>query len=327
MALRDPGMERFKELFRLHQGERRGMLVLIGVTALLLGWAVYEQWWGQPVQVDAGRYRERVDTWLATRADSSAPEGLVVELFDFDPNTIERADWLRLGLTERQVDGIERYREKGGRFRSKQDLGRMYSLRKEQVERLLPHVLLPDSMPARDRYVRRDKLYPTRGARTGWETGTGRSAADGDRYEREPRPERTARRAVELNTADSVLLVSLPGIGPSFARGILKYRDKLGGYRSMDQLAEVYVLKDKPDALARLGELLVIDTLMVRRLPINTCTAEQLAAHPYAGWKVARPLVAYRKQHGPFRQLADIRGCVAVDDAVFRKLAPYLTVE
>jgi competence protein ComEA len=325
-AMRDPGTERFKELFRLHQGERRGMLVLIGITTLIFGWAVYEQWWGRSAPLDVGPYRERVDTWLAARADSGAPEQ-PVELFDFDPNVIERADWLRLGLTDRQVDGIERYREKGGRFRSKQDLARMYSLHVEQVEMLMPHVLLPDSLPARDRYARRHRSDRPRDAHTGWVPDAARSTSDQDRPVRGGRPDRPTHRAVEVNTADSLLLVQLPGIGPSFARGILKYREKLGGYRSLDQFAEVYVLMDKPDALARLAELLVIDTLMVRRLPINTCTVEQLAAHPYAGWKVAKPLIAYRQHHGPFKQLSDIRACVAVDEAVFRKLAPYLTVE
>jgi DNA uptake protein ComE-like DNA-binding protein len=87
------------------------------------------------------------------------------------------------------------------------------------------------------------------------------------------------------------------------------------------------VLRDKPDALVRLNELLVLDTLMVVRIPINTCEVEQLAAHPYAGWKVAKALMAYRAQHGPFRTVADIRGCALIDEAVFRKLAPYLRVE
>ncbi len=327
MALRDPGKERFEELFRMHQGERRGMLVLIGLTALLFCWAVYEQWWRQPPFVDDGRYREQVTAWLATRADSSATVQPPTELFAFDPNTIERADWLRLGLTERQVDGIERYREKGGRFRSKKDLARMYSLRPEQVTQLTPYVQLPDSAPARDRYegkAHQDRAFRERPR---WEDRAGASGTAQDAGPQPRRWERAEHRAVEVNAADSASLVALPGIGPSFARGILKYRDKLGGYRSLDQLAEVYVLKDKPDALARLGELLVIDTLMVRRLPINSCTVEQLAAHPYAGWKVAKPLIAYRTQHGPFRQVADIRGCAAVDEAAFRKLAPYLTVE
>jgi competence ComEA-like helix-hairpin-helix protein len=132
---------------------------------------------------------------------------------------------------------------------------------------------------------------------------------------------------VEVNTADSAVLVALPGIGPAFAKGILKYRDRLGGYHRLDQLAEVYVLKDKPDAIARLNTLLVVDSMMVRKVPINTCSVEELAAHPYAGWKVAKPLIAYRDQHGPFSSVQDITACQAVGEDVFRKLAPYLTVE
>lgn len=139
----------------------------------------------------------------------------------------------------------------------------------------------------------------------------------------ESRPART----VEINTADTTALVAMPGIGPAFARSMVKYRDALGGFHSLDQLSEVYILKDKPDAVLQLKRVLIIDTLMVRRIPINTCTVEELAAHPYARWKVAKPLIAYRNQHGPFNQLADIKGCVLVTEEVFRKLAPYLSVE
>ena len=132
---------------------------------------------------------------------------------------------------------------------------------------------------------------------------------------------------MELNTADTTSLIALPGIGPAFARGIVKYRDMLGGYISLDQLGEVYILKDKPDAVLKLKELLILDTVLVRRIPINTCTAEELAAHPYFRWKLAKPLIAYRTQHGPFGSIEDIRGCALIDEALLRKLAPYLRVE
>jgi competence ComEA-like helix-hairpin-helix protein len=132
---------------------------------------------------------------------------------------------------------------------------------------------------------------------------------------------------VEVNTADSAELVAVKGIGPAFARAIIAYRDALGGFLTLDQLEEVYLLQDKPDAIARIRTQLVVDSLMVQRIPINSCTAEALAAHPYIRWKEAKALVAYRNNHGPFSEPAGIMGCVLIDEDTFRKLAPYLSLE
>jgi competence protein ComEA len=311
---RRPIREQVMDLLALHAGERRGTVMLIGVLCLLMGWYAYQQWFRTPDTMDLEPMRAEMEAWLATRDQPEAPTALA-EPFPFDPNSIDRAGWLRLGLSEKQASGIENYKAKGGRFRVKSDLGRMYTLRPEDYERLKPFIQLPDSLerggyadrPKNDRFER-DSLrqWPERSAST---------------FVREPF------RKVEVNTADTNMLVALPGIGPSFARGIVKYRESLGGYASLDQLAEVYVLKDKPDAVLKLKELLLLDTLMVRRIPINTCAVEELAAHPYARWRIAKPLIAYRTAHGPFAKVADIKGCALIDEEVFRKLAPYLTVE
>ena len=307
-----PAKEQLKDLFSMHTAERRGSLVMILILSLGSAWVVYEQWFHRPDTVDLGPLRAELESWAAEKRDTASVDTIELALFHFDPNTIGRAQWLALGLSDRQIDGLERYKSKGGRFRVKGDLGKMYSLRPEQVERLMPFILLPDSFERR-------------------------SYSDRPKYERDTTPrwpkkeylayERPALRKVEVNTADTLMLVDLPGIGPSFARGIVKYRDMLGGFHSLDQLAEVFVLKDKPDAVIRLRDLLVVDTLMVHRIPINTCTVEELAAHPYARWKIAKPLIAYRTQHGAFKQIADIKGCALVDEEVLRKLAPYLTLE
>ncbi len=306
--------EQFKDLLHLHRSERRGTIMLVGLLSLLMAWVIYEQWLRVPPPADLEALRARVDSWIAARKDTTMALETMPEPFPFDPNLLERQEWLALGLSPRQVDGIERYRSKGGRFRTKRDLARMYTIPPEQYQRLEPFILLPDSAPARQKYERRDApKYPRYEARE----------------KASPKAERTwtPRALVEVNSADTTALIDLPGIGPAFARGIVKFRDRLGGYHHLDQLAEVYVLKDKPDAVERLKDLLVVDTLMIVRIPINTCTVEALAAHPYAGWKIAKPLIAYRKQHGPFRNVADITGCAVVDEVVFRKLAPYLTVE
>lgn len=306
--------EQLGNVLRSHRSERNGMTILLGIMLLLAGHAVYQQWFRPAPQTDLPAIEQELRSWIATRR-SAAESVQVLEPFAFDPNTLDREGWLALGLQERQVDGILRYRDKGGVFRTKRDVARLYGLREGDYERLQPFIQLPDSLPRR-----RPRTWPKRdhqertfpAERTTW-TG-----------ERAPRPAITK---VEVNTADSAALVALPGIGPSFARGILAYRDRLGGYRSLDQLAEVYVLRDKPDALARMEELLVVDSLMLRRIPINTCTVEELAAHPYISWDQARPLMAYRTQHGPFQAVSDIRKSVVIDEATFLKLAPYLTVE
>ena len=312
---KQPFKEDVKDFLSLHSGERRGYLLMALLLLILSAGVVYAQWIHEPDPANLEPLRKEMAAWIASREVPAAPETSLVEPFPFDPNTIERAEWLALGLSDRQVDGLERYMSKGGRFRTKNDLGKMYSMRPEQFERLKPFIQLPDSLPKRGDRTYERKTYPQYADREKkWD----------DRPVREERP---SFRKLEVNTADTIALIALPGVGPSFARGIVKYRESLGGYASLEQLAEVYVLKDKPDAVAHLMELLVIDTLMVHRIPINTCTVEELAAHPYCRWKIAKPLIAFRTQHGPFRTVADIRGCALIDEALFRKLAPYLSVE
>lgn len=309
--------ERLKDLLDMHREERRGVRVLMGVLLVLLGWVVYEQWLRPPKQHDLTEQRAWVEAVLAmqeaARADTVAPAP-----FPFDPNTIGREEWKVLGLSDRQVDGVERYLGKGGRFRTKKDLARMYSIWPEQFAALEPFILLPDSQAPKV-YQRRD--HGSDRAYRGPSKEGGSTIMDRAAYGR------TVRRMVEVNTADTLALIALPGIGPTFARGIVRYRDRLGGFVSLEQLGEVYVLQDKPDAVLKLKEFLILDTLAVRRIPINTCTAEDLASHPYARWAIAKPLVAYRQQHGPFKQLSDIKRCVAVTPEVFAKLAPYLSLE
>ena len=312
-----PLKEELKDLLSVHTGERRAILVLLGCCAVALGWAVYQQWFAPRLVADADALRI---AWAGlapaegTRSDSvrsgTGRTAGAPQLFAFDPNDLPVEQWVALGLSERQADAIHRFEAKGGRFRTKADVARMRVVDPALFAAWAPYIQLPDSLPVRERAT---------------EYRISDSALQ--RAVERPLPKaRSESPRVELNSADSAALVAVPGIGPAFARGIIKYRDKLGGFHSLDQLAEVYILRDKPDAVARLRERLSLDTARVRRFDPNTCTAEELGPHPAAGWKVAKALVAYRKQHGPFRTVGDVKGCALVTDSVYRRLSPYLRI-
>lgn len=312
------------DLLALHRGERRGTAAIVLLLTALFGAAAYHQWLRPPAKHDMTALRAQMVAWLAQRDSMvmARDEALAPapELFPFDPNRIGPPEWLRLGLSERQAAAIERFKAKGGRFRTKGDLARMYTISSDEFERLKPWIELPE---------RREKGDAPSGPsiRAEERMAAAPAAPVPAEGQRQPRPERAPLWRLELNTADTAALIALPGIGPAFARGIVRYRERLGGYHALDQLAEVHVLKDKPDAVARIKELLVIDTLAIRRIAVNTCTVEELAAHPYARWAMAKPLIAYRQQHGPFRSIAELRANPALDEEALRKLAPYLSFE
>lgn len=308
--------ERIKDMLNVPRGERQAWAVVSAAILVAAGWLAYEQWVREPPPPDLSREQAVLDAWLAERAAADSASAPGHDLFAFDPNHLAVEEWRRLGLSEKQALAIHKYEAHGGHFRSKADLARMRVVRPELMEQWWPFIQLPDSTEERGARTEGD---PSSHDRMAWKVDAPSRGTPSTADHR-------VRSRLEVNTCDSLQLVELPGVGPSFARGIIKYREMLGGYRSLDQLGEVYVLKDKPDAVERLKTLLVVDTLMVRRIMINSCTVEELAVHPYARWKVAKPLIAYRGQHGPFKTVEAIKGCAVVTPEVFAALAPYLAL-
>jgi len=310
--------EDLKDIFSVHRGERRGLMILIVLCLLAAGWVTYEQWI-RPAKVEDAEDLKLIwskmqdSIQVKEKEFQREPKQHQVHLFAFDPNELPTEQWVQLGLTERQAGAIHKYEEHGGKFRVKADVAKMRVVDPDLFAQWEPYIQLPDSLSKRTGEDYADRGHPQDSA--SWKNG-GKSFAREDRNA-----------LVELNTADSTTLVTVRGIGPSFARAIIRYRDRLGGYVSLDQLNEVYVLRDKPDAVERIRPHLTLDPAMVKMIHLNSCTVEDLGPHPYVGWKVANALVSYRKQHGPFPTVDAITGCILVTDSIRDRLVPYLTLE
>ena len=126
---------------------------------------------------------------------------------------------------------------------------------------------------------------------------------------------------IDLNTADSLALDQVSGIGPAFASRILKYRERLGGFYVLEQLKEVYGVDSAH--FAQWLPQLALNTAAIRKIDINTASFEELKRHPYLSYKQINALIQYRKQHGAYANLSDLKNIPLFTDEILRKLAPY----
>lgn len=309
--------EHWRDYFRFSRRERTGILVLL--TLIVLAWSAPLFF---PVSFkEADRhtvdYLEQQLALLQAKgaqdtqdlhAAAQEPDGrsaltgnkAPATLFYFDPNTLSAADWQKLGLNDRAIRTIQHYLAKGGRFRQPEDIGKIYGLQRGQALALMPYVRIEGNMK------------PV--------SGPGTKA-----YMPPPAYKRPALSPIDINTADTSAFIALPGIGSKLAGRIVLFREKLGGFVNVQQIAEVYGLQDS--VFQQLTPLLLCAAPVVKKLNINVVEAEQLAQHPYIRWKLANAIVQYRRQHGRFENIETLGNIALVTKEWFEKAGPYLATD
>lgn len=128
--------------------------------------------------------------------------------------------------------------------------------------------------------------------------------------------------SIDLNNADTTELKKLYGIGSSYAKRIVKYRVALGGFVDLDQLGEVYGLKQ--ETIDKILPSIYLGNTTVQKIDINSATVEELKAHPYIEWKVANSIVQIRNNYGKFASIDGILKSVLIDEELFQKIKPYI---
>ncbi len=229
----------------------------------------------------------------ASTSKSGAALSPVYTLFLFDPNTASEQELLSLGIPEKVVKIMLRYREKGGKYRHKEDLLKIYTLPEAVYHRLEPYIQIGSAAPIPVVSLDVPKAY-----------------------ENTPPPV-----VIDINQAAEPDWQKLKGIGPAYATRIVRFREALGGFASVEQVAETRGL---PDSTFQRIRLQLRPSPILRRLAINTANAETLAGHPYIDKRLAEAIIAYRQQHGTFRSAEDLKKLYALKPELLEKLEPYL---
>ncbi|MDG1849224.1 MAG: helix-hairpin-helix domain-containing protein [Flavobacteriales bacterium] len=130
---------------------------------------------------------------------------------------------------------------------------------------------------------------------------------------------------ININSADSIALRKLPGIGVKYSSRMVRYRNMLGGFHTKEQLLEVYGIDSV--LFDRILPYLLIGQQDLRKININTCTEKNLKAHPYISNPVAKLVVKYREHHGFYQSLDELKSLPLIDEQLFRKIVVYLEID
>lgn len=128
---------------------------------------------------------------------------------------------------------------------------------------------------------------------------------------------------IEINTADSARLTQIHGVGPAFAQRIIEYRKRLGGFLNKEQLKEIYGIDTVK--FAQLKNEVSVDPSHIKKIRVNNVDFEELRVFPYFTNKQTNAVIQYRKQHGDYHSIADMKNIVLLDDDILRKIEPYLS--
>ena len=228
-----------------------------------------------------------------------------VERFTFDPNTADSTQLMRLGLQPWQVRNIYKYRAAGGIYRQPIDFAKLYGLTVKQYRELEPYIRISsDYLPASTLVKERANYSP----KTTKDTVVV--------YQRPMKIKATEH--IVLNTADSTALTTIPGIGPYYARRIIQYGNRLGGYVSVEQLDEI----DNFPTEAK--QYLVINNPAPKKLNISQLSLNELRRHPYINFYMAKAITDYRRLHGTIKSLNELRLIKDFTPEAIKRLTPYV---
>ena len=303
-------MQSWKDIFTFTKQERNGLFVLgilvVGAIVFLFIQPSFAKGETQHVEIPAeflatnetpysdsslNPHRENAKNEEPEIASLAGSHSVFQQnqMFVFNPNNLPEEDWVRLGLSPAQARSVKNFENKGGFFRTKEDVKKLYVISPEKYLELEPYIVIPE-----------------------------RKDSTGFTQKKQPVT------IYELNTVDSAQLTTVNGIGPYFASKILSYRRRLGGFHHKEQLQEVNGMDE--EKYAQIQGAFKVDSTYISKMNVNTVEASELRKHPYFTAAVATALVNYRKAHGPFKQLSDIMKCHLVSAELYRKIAPYLTI-
>lgn len=252
-----------KEWYALNKTQRRGTLVLL----FLFFFAILFKLYYKPSIDKDIVYFANIQLSNEVAKSSEVKQHFQDSLFFFNPNTISESELRMLGLHENIISNILKFRNAGGKFFSKESLKKIYGMNDSVYQILEPYILIENQT-----------LKPAQS------------------FSHSPSFKLTKIPAVELNAADTSLLEQLNGIGKVLSVRIIKFRNRLGGFYSIEQLKEVYGISDSLYNYIVQKNKITLDTQLIQKINLNTSDFKTMIKHPYFNKEIVVAILNIQKK-------------------------------
>lgn len=218
----------------------------------------------------------------------------------FDPNTADSITLVHLGFKPWQAKNMLKYRAKGGKYRKKEDMKKLYGMTDSMYMALEPYICIKQDTTVRDSIQ-----------------------VDSIRVDTLPKWKSTKKDTIlNLRTADTTELKMIRGIGSYRAKMIIRYREQLGGYVRVEQIMEAKGM-DKAVADSILPHF-YIDSIVVEKMSINKMRPEVMSRHPYLNFEQAKAIYEYRRKHIRIKSAEELQKIKELSSEDIEKILIYL---
>ncbi len=304
-------LNQLREFFMFTSKERNGIILLLILLLLVMLLDLVLPYVIPVRQYDTASWVAAAEKFYAV---DSLPKEDIAPPFagTIDPNAPDPADLIRAGIPEGVAANWMKYLKKGGHFRKKEEVRKLYGM----TDQL--YAGISGNLKLKERNEPVAQKMKSNGKNSNGHPPAEKEVIPGAGNDGVRRQLQT----VDLNSADSSQLESLPGIGPVLAARIIKYRKILGGYYDVAQLKEIYGMTE--ELWLKSVPAITVDTSGIRRIDINFLSLSELGRHPYIGYRRAKKIIKLRDSSGKLGNTGELASIFSADS--LQHLRPYLLI-
>ena len=206
------------------------------------------------------------------------------KIYLFNPNFITDYKGYKLGMSIQEIDRLLAFRRENKYVNSPEEFQNVTKVSDSLLNLMAPYFKFPD-------WVNNKKENS--------------KFKEYEAYQNEAFAKKEKIIIIDINQATKEDLVKIYGIGEAISVRILKQKETLGGFVSMEQMQDVWGLS--PEVIENLiTHFRVLAVPRFKKIEINNASLKELSQFYYFGYALAKEIVTYRSMNGNIKNIEDL---------------------